>query len=103
MRRRHERAVRADVVEAAVERARADRALLDDLERPEGARERDLEIVGHVLVAEDEDRVLFERGADRAVGGIAARDVQQADAADLRSETGSEWNNLHCVSPALAP
>ena len=53
------------------------RADLGQFERPEAAREGDLNVVGDVLVAKNQDRMLFERGAHRSVCGVISRDIAQ--------------------------
>ena len=56
-------------------RAGADRADFCHFQRAEFARESDLEVIGDVLTAKHEERVLFERGAHRVISGLVVRHV----------------------------
>ena len=64
----------ADVGQARIEAAGAERGHLGELERPEGAAVGDLDVVGDRLVAEHQQRMLLEGGAHGLVGlGVAWR------------------------------
>ncbi len=65
---RHDLAVGADSGEDDEVGAGADGADLGDLERPEAAREGKLDVVGHLLAAEHQNRMVLERRAHRLVG-----------------------------------
>jgi hypothetical protein len=73
--RRHDIAVLVDGAQDHEVRAGAQRADLGDLERPEPAREGELRLVGHLLAAKDNDRMLLERRARLFIGGVVRRDL----------------------------
>jgi len=57
-----------------------------DFERAETARKGDLRVIGDVLIAKDEDRMLFEGSAHRPIGGIVMGDIGKRHAAQLGGE-----------------
>jgi hypothetical protein len=93
--RRHDLAVCTNGREDRKVGAGAERADLGDLERPEAARESQLRVVGHLLAAEDEDRMLLESGADLAVRGVVRRDIGDGDAAQLSAEARTQRDDFH--------
>ena len=52
-------------------------------ERAEATREGDLRFVGNLLIAKEEDRVLFEGGAHRPVSGIVIGHIGKSHAVEL--------------------
>ena len=76
-------------------RAGAERADLGDFGRTEAAREGELALVGHFLAAEDQHRVLLERGARRRVGGIVSGDIGERHAAQFGGEAWTQRDDVH--------
>ena len=93
--RRHDLAVLVDGREDREVGAGAERADLGHLQRPETAREGELRVVGHVLAAKDQHRMLLERGADLPVCVLIGRDVGDADAAQLGAEARTQRDDFH--------
>ena len=63
------------------------------VQRPEPQREREVLLVGQVLVAEEDDEVLEERRADRGDGGVV-EGLAQVDAVDLGTDRRGERPHL---------
>ena len=76
-------------------RAGAERADLGHFGRTEAAREGELALVGHLLAAKDQNRMLLERRARRRVGGIVGGDVGKRHAAQLGGKTRTQRNDVH--------
>ena len=93
--RRHDLAVLVDRAEDDEVGAGAQRADLGHFERSEPAREGELHLVGYVLAAEDEDRMLLERGARLLVRGVVGRDLGERHAAQLGGEAWTQRDDLH--------
>ena len=66
--------------------AGAERADLGHLRRTEAAREGELALVGHLLAAKHQNRMLLERRARRRVGGVVGCDVAKRHAVQLGGE-----------------
>src|SRR6516165_9427190 len=66
-----------------------------DFERPEAARERYLDVVGYLLVAKQQDRMLLERSAYFAVCVIVGSDVGKRDAPQLGGKARTQRDGLH--------
>ena len=96
---RHDLALGADVGQARIEAAGAQRGDLGELERPEGAAVGDLDVVGDRLVAEHQERMVLEGGAHGLVGLGVGGDVEHGDALHLDAESRSQRNQLHRVPP----
>ena len=92
---RRRRAVRPEIGDAGVERAGGQRADLGALERAEATGKTDLHVVAHGLVAEHDDDVLLERRAHLAIGPVAARHIDQIDAAQLGAKSRTQCNDFH--------
>jgi hypothetical protein len=92
---RHDLAVLVHGREDHQVRARAGRRRRCYLQRPEAARERDLRIVGHILAAEDHDRMLLEGRARRPIGSIIGGDVGERYATDLGGKARTERDDIH--------
>jgi hypothetical protein len=75
--------------------ARAQRADLGHFERSESAREGELCLVGHVLAAKYNDRMLLERCARLLVCGGVGRDLGKCHAAQLGGEARTQRDDLH--------
>jgi hypothetical protein len=93
--RRHDVAVLIDRAEDHEVGARAQRADLGHLERPEPAREGELHLVGHILAVKDNDRMLLERRARLVVCRGVGRDLGKRHAAQLGGEARTQRNDLH--------
>jgi hypothetical protein len=93
--RRHDLAVLVDRAEDDEIGAGAERTDLGHLERSEPARERQLRLVGHLLTAKDDDRMLLERRPRRVVGGLIGRDVGERHAAQLGGKARTQRNDFH--------
>src|ERR1035441_4341276 len=91
----HHFAVRADGAEDHKMAAGAERADLGHLRRTEAAREGELALVGHLLAAKDQNRMLLERRARRHVGGVVGRDVAKRHAAQLGVEAWTKRDDVH--------
>src|SRR5215475_6737049 len=98
--RRHDLAVLVDRAEDHEVGARAQRADLGHLERSEPARERKLGLVGHLLAAKDNDRMLLERRARYAASSAAI----SASVTPLSSaaKPGTPRDDLHRRAPVAS-
>jgi hypothetical protein len=68
---------------------------LGHLERSEAAREGELRLVGHILIAKNKDRMLLERRARLLVSGVVRGDLGKRHAAQLGRETRTQRDDLH--------
>src|ERR1044072_264101 len=68
----------------------------------ETSRERKLALVGHILIAKNQNRMLFERRAHGSVCGIVRRDVSQRDAAQLGGKARPKRKDFHRRSSVVA-
>src|SRR5262249_12488549 len=93
--RRHNVAVLVDRAEDHEIGARTQRADLGYLERPEPAREGELRLVGHLLAAKDDHRMLLERGARLLVCAVVRRDLGERYATQLGGEARTWRADLH--------
>src|SRR5262245_4267867 len=100
--RRHDLAVLVDRAEDHEVGARAQRADLGHLERSEPARERKLGLVGHLLAAKDNDRMLLERRARLFICGVVRRDFGQRHAAQLGGKAWTPRDDLHRRAPVAS-
>ena len=75
--------------------AGAERADLGHFRRTEAAREGELALVGHLLAAEHQHRMLLERGARRRIGGIVTGDIGKRDAAQFGGKTRTQRDDVH--------
>ena len=76
-------------------RAGADRADFCHFWRPEAAREGELALVGHSLAAKHQNRMFFERGTHRPIGGIVGRDIGKRDAAQFGGKARTQRDDVH--------
>ena len=76
-------------------RAGAERADLGHFRRAEAAREGELALVGHLLAAKHQNRMLLERRARRRIRGIVGRDVGKRHAAQLGGKAWTQRDDVH--------
>ena len=93
--RRHDFAVRADGGQGDEMGAGAERADLGHLGRTEAAREGELALVGHLLAAKHQDRMLLEGRARRRVGGIVSGNIGERHAAQFGGKTWTQRDHVH--------
>ena len=75
--------------------AGAERADFGGFRRAEAAREGELALVGHLLAAEHQHRVLLEGGARRRVSGVVSGDIGERDAAQFGGKTRTQRDDVH--------
>ena len=80
--------------------AGAERADLGDFRRTEAAREGELALVGHFLVAKNQNRMLLERRARGGIGGIVSGDIGERHAAQFG---GKAWTQRDDCPSARSP
>src|SRR5262245_46011377 len=91
-------AIRPDGRQNGKIRARARRANLGYLRWTEATREGELPVVGHVLSAKHQNRMVLESRTHRRVCGIVGFNVAKRHAAQLGSKARPEWEDFHrCV------
>ena len=95
---RHRLAVRPDGREDHEMRASALRRSRRYFERAEATREGDLRFIGNLLIAKEEDRVLFEGGAHRPVSGIVRPHRQESRRA-ARPQSPGLTERRPCAPP----
>ena len=65
------------------------------LKRAEPAREGDLRFIGDILIAKDQDRMLFEGGAHRLIRGVIVGDIGKRYAAQFGGKTRPQRDDIH--------
>src|SRR5215471_5924857 len=93
--RRYDFAVRADRSEDDEMRSGAKRTDLGYFRWTEAARKCELALVGHVLIAEHQDRIVFEYRAHRPISRIMCGDVGERHAAQFGTESGTQRDDVH--------
>src|ERR1035437_8879578 len=68
---------------------------LGHLRRTEAAREGELALVGHLLAAKHQNRMLLERRAHRRVGSVVGCDVAKRHAVQLGGEAWTQRDYVH--------
>ena len=76
-------------------RAGALRADLGDFRRAEAARKSQLALVGHLLVAKHQNRVLLKGRARRRIDGVIRSDIRKRHAAQLGGKSWTQRNDIH--------
>ncbi len=77
------------------------RLRLGDLERSEVSREGKLRLIGDVLVAKDQNRVLLERRAHPRVCAVVGRNVVDGDSAQFRCKARAQRHHVHRRPPSF--
>src|SRR5437867_6470018 len=99
--RRNDLAVLVDRAEDHEIGANTQRANLGYLERPKAARESELRLIGDVLAAKDQDRMLLKGRARHLVRGIVRRDLGKRYPAQLGGKARPQRHDFHWRPPLL--
>src|ERR1700693_3198556 len=83
---RYDRSVRADGAEGDKMRTGTLRADLGHFRWPEAARKGELNFVGHLLIAQDQDGMFLEGRTRRCIGGIVQGDILKRHPAQFGGE-----------------
>src|SRR4051812_23933567 len=97
--RRHDLAVLVDGAEGHEIGASAQRADFGHLKRPKAARESELRLIGDVLAAKDQDRMLLESRPRYLVCGVFRRDLGERYAAQLSGKSRTQRDDFHRRPP----
>ena len=81
--------------------AGAERADLGHFRRAEALGEGELQVVGDLLAAKDENRVLLEGGADGCVSGIVIGHIGERDAAQFSGKARTHRDDFHRHPPSV--
>src|SRR5207342_3422238 len=63
--------------------------------RTEAAREGELGLIVHLLIAKDENRMFFKSPAHRRIGGAIGCDLRHCHAAQLHGEPWTQRYDIH--------
>ena len=99
--RRHDLAVLVDSAEDHQVGAPTRRGGRGHLQRPEATGEGKLRLVGHILIAKDQNRMLLQCRARLTVRVVICGDVLKHHAAQLCGEARTQRDDVHGVSSLL--
>src|ERR1700687_1489821 len=76
-------------------RASTLRADLGHFRRAEAARKGELKLVGHLLVAKDQNGMLLEGSARRRICGMVRGDIRKRNTAQFGGESRTQRDDVH--------
>jgi hypothetical protein len=91
----HHLSIGPDSAENDEMRTGALRADLGHFGRAEAARKGELNLVGHLLVTQDQNGMLLEGCARLRIGGIVRGDLGKCQTAQLSGESGTQRHDVH--------